>query len=322
MIDELVNSLKEGNGYFKLTSEGKLDEYLGVEIIKSEGDSFKIKQPHLISTLLKAVNINPTDTNSRDTPVTLPLLHKDLEGISRKLSWNYCSMIGMMNYLSRFTRPDISMAVHQAARLSNCPLLTHEKAVMRISRYLIATRNRGIVFKPDMEKDLELYVDADFAGSWKKVDKDSPENCLSRTGYIFKYNNCPIIWKSQLQIGICLSSEEAEYVAMSQALRQALPLILLLKEFNCIFPEESCSTPRFNCKVFKDNTACISIANSDKFTPRTEHLALMYHWFKEYAKKKMFDIVHISTQDQLVDYFTKPLDKVTFPKFRKLVNGY
>jgi len=93
MIDNLVDSLREGNEHFKLTSEGKLDEYLGVEIVNSEGDSFEIKQPHLISRLLKAVNINPADTSSRDTPVTTPLLHKDLEGISRKLSLNYCSVI-------------------------------------------------------------------------------------------------------------------------------------------------------------------------------------------------------------------------------------
>ena len=127
-----------------------------------------------------------------------------------------------------------------------------------------------------MEKGLELYVDADFAGNWKKEDKDRPENCLSRVGYVFKYNNCPNIWKSQLQTEICLSSAEVEFVAMIQALRYALPLILL-KEFNCIFPEVSCSTPRFNCKVFEDNTAYIRIADSDKFTPRTKYIVLKYH---------------------------------------------
>ena len=322
MIDDLIKSLKEGNEHFKLTSDGKLDEYLGLEIVNLEGGSFEIKQPHLISRLLKAVSLDPSDTRSRDTPVTLPLLHKDLEGIERKYLWNYRSVIGMMNYLSGSTRPDIAMAVHQAARFSNAPMLTHEKAVMRISRYLIPTRDRGIVFKPDMKKGLELYVDADFAGNWKKADHDHPENCLSRTGYIFKYNNCPIIWKSQLQTEICLSSAEAEYVAMSQALRQALPLIHLLKEFNCVFPEVECSPPSFKCKVYEDNTVCISIAESEKFTPRIKHIALKYHWLREYAKRKVFDITYISTTEQLADYLTKPLGKDLFLKFRKLVNEY
>ena len=140
---------------------------------------------------------------------------------------------------------------------------------------------------------MELYVDADFSGNWKKADHDHPENCLSRTGYIFKYNKCPIIWKSQLQMEICLSSAEAEYVAMNQALRQALPLIHLLKEFNCVFLKVNCSPPSFKCKVYEDNTACISIEESEKFAPRTKHIALKYHWFREYAKRKVFDIMYI-----------------------------
>ena len=67
--------------------------------------------------------------------------------------------------------------------------------------------------------------------------------------------------------------------------------------FNCFaervqlfFLEEYCSTPKFNCKMFEDNAAYISIVDSDKFTPMTKHIALKYHWFKEYAKRKVFDI--------------------------------
>ena len=153
-----------------------------MEIENLEGGNFEIKQPHLIGRVLKSVGIDPSDTNSRDTLASLPLLHKDLEGFARKLGWNYHSLIGIMNYLSGSTRPDVSMAVRQATRYSNCPMLAREKAVMRISRYLIANRDRRIVFKPDVKKGLELYVDADFTGNWKMADKDSPENCLSRAG--------------------------------------------------------------------------------------------------------------------------------------------
>ena len=142
--------------------------------------------------------LDPSDTRFRDTPVILLLLHKDLEGFARNYVWNYCSVIGMMNYLSESTRPDIAMAVHQVAKYSNSPILTHEKEVMKNSRYFISTRDRGIVFKSDMKKCLELYADADFARNWKKTNHDHPENCLSRTGYLFIYNNFPIIWKSHL----------------------------------------------------------------------------------------------------------------------------
>ena len=104
---------------------------------------------------------------------------------------------------------------------------------------------------------------------------------------------------------------------MSQALRQALPLIRILKEFNCVFPEVAYYKHTFNCKVFDDNIAYIGIVDSDKFTLRTKYIALKYHWFKEYTKQKVFDIMYISTSDHLADYFKKLLDKVTFLKFRK-----
>ena len=114
------------------------------------------------------------------------------------------------------------------------------------------------------------------AGNGKGADHDHPENCLLRTGYIFKYNYSPIVWKvSYREI-----SPEAKYVAMSQDLRQALPLIHLLKEFNCLFPDVGCTPSSFKYKVYEYNIACISIAESEKYTPQTKHTALKYHLFR------------------------------------------
>ena len=82
----------------------------------------------------------------------------------------------MLNYLQGSTRPDISMAVHQCARFCNDPRLAHERAVMKIGKYLLATKDRGIKFTPDSSKGIECYADADFAGAWDKADANNPEN--------------------------------------------------------------------------------------------------------------------------------------------------
>ena len=66
--------------------------------------------------------------------------------------------------------------------------------LMRISRYLIPAKDRGITFKSDIKRVFGLDVDADLSRNWEREDHDRSENCLSRTGYIFKFNNCPIIW--------------------------------------------------------------------------------------------------------------------------------
>ena len=64
------------------------------------------------------------------------------------------------------------------------------------------------------------------------------------------------------------------------------------------------------------------MSQADKFTPRTKHITLKYHWFKEYAKSGLFNIEHVDTKLQLADIFTKPLDEVTFKRLRFLVCGY
>ena len=72
---------------------------------------------------------------------------------------------------------------------------------------------------PINDKGLECFVDMDFALGWSTNESDDPDSVYSRTGYIIKYNNCPILWASKLQSEISLSTTEAEYIALSQAIR-------------------------------------------------------------------------------------------------------
>ena len=79
-------------------------------------------------------------------------------------------------------------------------------------------------------------VDADFAGSWDAGDAHTPESVLSRTSYVIMFAGCPISWCSKLQTEIALSTTEAEYIALSQAMREVIPFMTLLEEVNTIFP--------------------------------------------------------------------------------------
>ncbi|KAK1735950.1 hypothetical protein QTG54_013397 [Skeletonema marinoi] len=88
----------------------------------------------------------------------------------------------MLTHLQGNSRPDISVHVHQCARFSIDPNRVHETAIINIGRYLLRSRERGIVYNPDKTKGLECYVDADFAGGWQQADADSAENVMSRTG--------------------------------------------------------------------------------------------------------------------------------------------
>ena len=146
------------------------------------------------------------------------------------------------------------------------------------NEFLLDTKDKGLIYKPDVIRGLECYVDADFAGGWKDGDHGSPESVLSRTGFVIMFVGCPITWQSKLQTEIALSTTESEYIVLSTAIRETIPFLNLLKEISSTFGL-STSTPTFNIKVWEDNESCIKVANSPKFTPRTKYIAIKYHHF-------------------------------------------
>ena len=323
-IDDFVKSMQNGPENFDLTDEGDIDKFLGIEIEQLDDKRFEMKQPFLIERICHTLGLIDNEweatTNIKKSPVGKPILNKDLDGKPRKLKWKYRTAVGMISYLQGNTRPDISMATHQTARFCIDPKLSHEQAIMRIGRYLLGTKDRGIIYEPDPKKGLECYVDADFAGGWSSADSDDADNVMSRTGYVLFYAGCPIYWVSKLQTEIALSTAESEYIALSSALREVIPLMRLMEEINEIYPLYI-DKPNFFCKVFEDNQSCIKMAESPKFTPRTKHIALKYHHFKSFVGNKI-NISYISTDLQKADIFTKPLPDDTFFRLRHMLMGW
>ena len=124
------------------------------------------------------------ETQKSSTPLAKPLLHKDLKGKTRVKEWGYRSIIGMLTYLLGMSRPDVSMAVRQCARCSANPKLSCERAIARIGRHLLDTKDLGLTCKCDASKGLEFFVDADFVGGWNVDGPLNAENMLSRTGFV------------------------------------------------------------------------------------------------------------------------------------------
>ena len=151
----------------------------------------------------------------------------------------------------------------------------------------------------------------------------NPESIYSRTGYIIHYAGCPVYWQSTLQTEIALSTAEAEYMALSQALQETLPTSNLMKEINVIFPLYLPS-PRFIIKVREDSQSCIAMASNPKFSPRTRHIAIKYHHFCKHVITRMnpdgfIQVEYCSSDNQIADIFTKPVCDDIFLKLRKLL---
>ena len=130
-----------------------------------------------------------------------------------------------------------------------------------------------MIYRPDITRGLECYVDADFAGGCKDGNHDIPESVLSRTGFVITYSGCPITLGRKLQTEIALSTTESNYIALSSAMREVIPFLGLMKETSGLFGLLT-RDPVFRCTVWEDNETCITVAKSPNFTPRTKHIAI------------------------------------------------
>ena len=158
-------------------------------------------------------------------------------------------------------------------------------------------------------------------GGWQQADSDDTDNVLSRTGMVIMYANCPIFWRSTLQTEIALSTAEAEYIALSSALRQVIPLMTMMQEIQLVIPI-NVSKPGFVCKVHKDNQSCIKMTTGVKFSPRTKYIALKYHHFRSHVKSGRMTIVYRPIEEQLGDLLTKPLSNEAFFTLRYMLCGW
>jgi hypothetical protein len=154
--------------------------------------SFDLAQPFLIERIAAFLGIDKCRTNEQETPVDKPLLNKDLNGVPHKYTWEYRGAIGMLTYLTGSVHHDIAMAVHQCARFSSNPMRSHEHAVMQIGRYLLSSKDKGMIYAPDPKRGLEVWVDSDFAGGWNPEEAGNADNVYSRTGFIIYYAGCPV----------------------------------------------------------------------------------------------------------------------------------
>ena len=316
-IQAEIDSLKKD---FELTDDGPLCDYLGTRFNQKPDGLVELTQLRMIQRALDIVSLNQTDTyvKTHDTPATR-VMQSSSDEQPRVQKWHYRSAVGCLSYLQAMVRPDITMAVQQCAWFNNNPARAHKEAVKRICRYLVGTKDKGLILKPDQSRGLECYVDADFAGSWSTQSSHDPLSVHSRTGFCIFYAGCPILWKSKIQSIIALSTTEAEYVALSTALREVINIIHLLDELTKRnFPIHR-STPRFVCRTFEDNKSCIKIATDHRTRARSKYFALRLHHFRSYIVDKTIMIKHIDTKNQLADILTKPLPKDRFCSLRKKI---
>ena len=114
----------------------------------------------------------------------------------------------------------------------------------------------------------------------------------------------------------------AEYIALSSALRDVIPIMELLDEMKGRGYELLSTEPKIFCTAFEDNSGALEIGRLPKMPPRTKAINVVYHHFREYVRMGLIKIYDISTENQIADIFTKPLVQNTFLRHRVKICGH
>jgi hypothetical protein len=144
---------------------------------------------------------------------------------------------------------------------------------------------------------LVSYCNSNWAGD--------AETRISVTGLIIYLLGVPICWRSKGQKGVTLSSSEAEYVAISEA----------VKEIRFIYYLESIGmTVKLPIVVRCDNVGAIFMAKNSSFGVRTRHVDTRYHFIRKHIEDGFIQIVFVKSCDSDADLFTKNVSKDIYNK--------
>jgi hypothetical protein len=161
---------------------------LGIKIERKPDGTLEWTQPALTQSILKDLKLDGEEIKGKPIikPVpantSVPLTdHRESPHHNSK-DFEYRHVIGKLLYLEKSTRPDISYAAHQCARHCANPKIQHTAAVKRIGRYLLGTKDKGSIMKPNQE-GMECWVDAAHASDWNsKTASSDPSTARSRMG--------------------------------------------------------------------------------------------------------------------------------------------
>jgi len=286
---------------------GPVKRFLGIDVHRPNptGPIF-INQGVYIREILQEFgmeNCNPTKV-----PLNPSIkLHKRREDEPAANETLYRRLVGKYMHLP-YTRPDLAFTVSKLSQFNSNPSEEHMRAAKNTLRYLKATIDLGIEYSDtDTSQDILPigYCDASF-------DSD-PDDSKSTSGQVFMLANGAISHRSNKQDCVAMSTMESEYMAMSEAAKEAKFLINLLESLHLLKRDEPIT-------LKTDSESAHNHIKNNVNHARTKHIQRRHHFIREAYQNGEIDIDRIPACEQAADVLTKPLTYEKHENALKLLN--
>ena len=284
---------------FEMTDMGEVRPFLGLEIeCNQRHRTLHLSQTKYITKILADHGMSFCNLLLTPADPHIRLVKSSPEfTATAEEKQKYQSAVGSLIYAMLGTRPDLAYAVSRVCQYSTNPSPMHWTAVKRIFRYLAGSIHRGLYFGKQGER--ARFTDAYWV---------SQEDRKSIGGYTFILNAAAVCWNSKKQNTVALSSTEAEYMALTQAVKESLWLQALLSDLGA---KKDLSEIRNICI---DNQRAIALAHNPEYHARTKHIEIQYHFIREHIETGAISLTYCQTSDMTADIFTKVLPHSAFTK--------
>lgn len=280
---------------FDVRDLGEAKFFLGMEITRNrEERTIKLSQVRAINDLMSKFNMSDAKTKTTPISVTTRLSKGGSKEVDKERV-PYMELVGSLLYLASCTRPDIAQAVGALSRYMAHPTEHHWSTAKGVLRYLAGTPQLGIVFKPG-DGELEGYCDASYA--------DDVDSRRSTTGYTFLLGGGAVSWSSRLQPTVALSTAEAEYMAASSAVKEALWLRKLMGDLGLGSTEP--------VLIQSDSQAAIKLLTNPIVSARSKHIDVQHHFTRERVVRREVRFEYCPTDRMIADCLTKAVSEHKF----------
>ena len=179
------------------------------------------------------------------------------------------------------------------SRYQGNPGESHWMTVKNILKYLRTTKDWALVYGGNIELCAKGYTDASF-----QTDRDDSK---SQSGYVFTVNGAAVSWKSSKQSVIADSTTESEYIAASEAAKEAIWMRQFLQGLKVV---PSAKDP---ITLFCDHSGAIFQAKEPKSSNKSRHILRKAHLIRDYVEQKEIALCKIGTDDNISDPLTNAL---------------
>jgi hypothetical protein len=206
----------------------------------------------------------------------------------------YQQAVGSLMYVMLCTRPDLAYPISLVSQHMANPSLEHWTVVKRIFQYLQGTLQFKLRFRGLSPQDVVGYCDANWASDL--------EDRRSTTGFVFMMGGGATSWSSKRQPTIALSTMEAEYMASTQATKEAIWMTKLRKELGYMKEKKA-------MVIQCDNQGAISLTKNPTQHVRTKHIDVQHHFVRQQVENDEVTFEYCSTKEMVADVLTKALPK-------------